>query len=141
MEQDWRQLIVLDACRYDVFEKVFRKYVSGKLEKVITPAVNVGRDAFATREWCEAVFKETYKDTIYISGNPGIPHFPAWDFSIKDRFFKITDAWKRGWNEETRTVSPKVVSQIAQKTKKKYPAKRLIVHYMQPHAPYISLKG
>ena len=35
--EEWDTLIVLDACRYDFFEKVYRDYLSGTLEKRVSP--------------------------------------------------------------------------------------------------------
>ena len=65
MQEDWDYLIILDACRYDYFEKFYGQYLSGKLEK----RLSLGS---STREWRDRNFTGKYDDTIYISANPFI---------------------------------------------------------------------
>jgi hypothetical protein len=45
------------------------------------------------------------------------------------------------WDAELRTIHPRDVTDIASKAASENPNKRLIVHYMQPHAPYIGEFG
>ncbi len=65
MNEDWDHLIVLDACRYDYFEKVWQKYLPGKLRKKLS----VGS---TTVEWRDKTFTDYYGDVVYISSNPYI---------------------------------------------------------------------
>jgi hypothetical protein len=44
-------------------------------------------------------------------------------------------------DEETGAIMPETVSKHAKEAAEKYPNKRLIVHYMQPHTPYIGPTG
>jgi len=127
MEKEWDYLIILDACRYDYFKKVYKDYLKGNLRKTISPGTY-------TLEWFLKNFKESYKNLIYISGNPYI-NFKTYG----KKFFKIIDVWNWGWNERLGTVHPKVINEAVLKTKGRHPTKRLIVHYMQPHVPYLSL--
>lgn len=132
MDEDWHHLIVLDACRYDYFERVYEEYLSGELRKVISPAST-------TDEWCLKVFKGFYKDVIYVSGNPRINSLNVGEFDAQDRFYKVIDIWNAGWVEERDSVPPEKVSEAALESIKKHPDKRHIIHYMQPHWPYLSL--
>jgi len=59
MEENWNYLIILDACRYDYFEKLHRNYFSGVLEKKISLGSG-------TSEWLRKNFTSYYPDTIYI---------------------------------------------------------------------------
>jgi len=136
---DWKYLIILDACRYDYFEKVFRNYPfirAGKLEKVYSCGSR-------TPEWFRCTFKDkVYDGIIYVSANPHINskgiHFRG--FSLRDlRFHKVIDVWDWGWSEELGTVHPKEVNKAAIIASKLYPHKRFIIHYIQPHYPYLSL--
>lgn len=43
-ERDWDCLVILDACRYDYFEKVYEDYLSGDLRKVLS-------SGSCTEEW------------------------------------------------------------------------------------------
>ncbi|RLF49630.1 MAG: hypothetical protein DRN20_01615 [Thermoplasmata archaeon] len=138
MEENWDFLIVLDACRYDYFNKFYRDFFnSGTLQKAISP----GRE---TVEWCVKNFTEYYHDVIYISPIPFINSMKAvkyrgFYFDAKKHFYRVVDLWKHGWDNTLQTVRPEAVNTAALTLLKLHPNKRLIIHYMQPHAPYLSL--
>lgn len=132
MEEDWDYLIVLDACRYDYFTKLYNNYLNGELKKFISLGCS-------TLEWCKASFKDKYDDVIYISANPYInSKFEIRGFKARNHFYKIIDVWDTGWNEELGTVHPKEVNKAVEKVRYNYPNKKLIIHYLQPHEPYLS---
>lgn len=131
MDEEWDYLIILDACRYDYFYKNFKKYLRGKLIKILSTASH-------TLEWCEESFTEYYNDVIYISANPIInSKIEVKGFKAKNHFFKIIDVWDWGWNEKLGTVQPKKVNEAVLKFKDIYPDKKFIIHYLQPHEPYL----
>lgn len=134
LSNEWDCLIILDACRYDYFEAIYRKYIDGKLKKVISPASE-------TYEWCSKVFKKgDFSDVVYISANPYInSKIKIRDFHAKKCFSKIIDVWEFGWNKQLNTVPPENVNRATFMALRKYRKKRFIVHYLQPHAPYLSL--
>jgi len=138
---NWKYLIILDACRYDYFEKVYKDYhmlKSGRLEKVVSLSSS-------TTEWLEKVFQDREcKNIVYISANPyinskGIPYRGFNPKPIVSRFYKVVDVWDRGWSEELSTVHPREVNKVALVASRLYSDKRLIIHYIQPHFPYLSL--
>ena len=135
MDSDWDYLIILDACRYDYFrglyESLLKNKVKGKLRKVCSPASN-------TIEWAKKVFKGKYPDVVYVSANPWInSKVPIAGFYAGEHFYRIVDIWERGWDDELSTVHPKVVNSYVKIIRKLYPRKKLIIHYLQPHFPYI----
>jgi len=131
MEENWDYLIILDACRYDYFSKLYGDYLCGRLEKVISLAS-------CTLEWCKRSFQERYDDVVYISGNPFINSMIETEgFNAKDHFYRVIDLWNWGWNEELGTVHPEKVNKAVQSFKDDYLDKRFIIHYLQPHAPYL----
>jgi hypothetical protein len=127
-EEDWDTLVLLDACRYDVF--VQENTLDGSLESRITR----GRMSW---EFMEANFvgKELY-DTVYVTANPYI-------VNLDDGIFHavVDDPLTDYWDDENQTVQPEDVTDVAIDAHERYPNKRLIVHYMQPHAPYIGETG
>ena len=139
MEEDWDFLIILDACRYDYFRDVYQEYFKdGKLEKTISPAIE-------TIEWVEKNFREYYGDIIYISTTPFINskkcmYRRGFCFDAKKHFYKIVDLWDGGWDYNIGTVRPEKVNKAALKEHLLHPDKRMIIHYMQPHAPYLSME-
>lgn len=73
------------------------------------------------------------KKIIYITGNPGV------SLLLEEKnFYKIIHVWKDGWSEKYNTVLPQKMYEYVLKTYYSYPGKRLIIHFMQPHFPYIS---
>ena len=129
MDEDWNHLIILDACRYDVFKAVLKEFdVKGKLEK------RVSRGSSTPQFLLENFGNGKYDDIIYITANPFVNHY------LKGRFYKIIPVWDFGWNEDLKTVMPDKVYEAALKTLRRYGnEKRLIIHFMQPHEPFIPL--
>jgi len=146
INHDWRILVILDACRYDVFREVYREIFGksyGSLKKAISPAT-------WTVEWLNKVFDNRYcEDIIYISGNPyinskkkvcGTPEYGRRRcVEAKKHFFKVIDVWDFGWNNKLGTVHPIEINKAFHKAYLRYPKNRFIIHYMQPHQPYITL--
>ena len=131
MEEEWDYLIILDACRYDFFSKLYPPYLSGELKKIVSPGSS-------TIEWCKKSFQKKYNDVIYISANPFInSKVEVLNFNSKNHFYKVIDVWDWGWNENLGTVHPKTVNEVVQSFKDDYPDKRFIIHYLQPHEPYL----
>ena len=118
-------LMVLDSCRADVFEQValerFKKY-GGHYRRIWVPWCN-------TTTWFKSVFREPKYDLVYVSGNPIM-----WRFA-RGKFRKFVEAWRVCWVEELRTTHPRCVSAIA--LLHAYP--RMVVHFLQPHYPYLGL--
>ncbi len=143
-KEDWDWLIILDACRYDYFKKNYKKYFNGKFEK----RKSLGS---ATPEWLVNSFPNYYDDITYFSANPFInthkvPILNSWEAeNSKDliewypheHFRKIIDIWEKGWDEEYKTVLPETVTDMVLESKFKDKTDRRIVHYMQPHLPFI----
>lgn len=132
----WKNLIVLDACRYDYFKEECD--LSGTLSKARSPAFE-GKGA-PTSVWYRNVFLKKYPNTIHISSHPRVnSKMEVEGFEGFKHFEEVIDLWDTGWDEEFGTVMPEDVTDAAIKTVQDQPEKRLIVHYMQPHTPYLSL--
>ena len=87
-----------------------------------------------TPEWLIENFKgKKLDDIVYVTANP----FPS--MLVKDCFHEVIPAWRDIWNEHYDTVLPFELYELALKARKKYPDKRLIVHFIQPHAPFLDL--
>ncbi|MCK5636593.1 MAG: hypothetical protein KAH91_04150, partial [Thermoplasmatales archaeon] len=100
-------MIVLDACRYDIFKEMSQKILGkSKVEKMISPATQ-------TVEWLDKTFKnQDFSDVIYVSSNPFInskgiiPEQGSYSFNGKSYFKKIVNVWDKGWNPDISTVHP-----------------------------------
>ena len=143
VDEDWDYLIVLDACRYDSFEAVYSEYVSGDLEKRESPGS-------ATPEWAAETFQGDH-DITYFSANPfinglGIPlNEMDWGASFDspwnsvDHIARIHDVWDEKWDEDLGTVLPEDVNEyVRDNWEELTESDRTVIHYMQPHAPFIA---
>jgi len=126
MEEDWDNLIILDACRYDQFERI--NMIPGTLE----PRTSLGS---GTPEFLAKTFaSSTFKDTVIVTANP---QYRTERFDFDDTFHNIIDVWRSSWNDEYGTVLPGPMADAVMKACREYPNKRLIAHFMQPHYPFI----
>jgi len=129
MEEDWDYLIILDACRYDTFKEVVGEEVSYAIS-----------GATDTQAWMIWNFRENYKDVIYIAGNP---HFASAHLNKTlgfIPFYMIKEVWDYGWDSTLKTVPPEQVTNAAIEALKSFPEKRMIIHYNQPHHPFLGDK-
>jgi len=76
-----------------------------------------------------------YWDLTYFSASPAINSkgVPVWGFRATDRFSEIVDIWDSGWHDELSTVPPWEVNKAVISE----PRDRSVIHYMQPHGPWI----
>jgi len=127
-EEDWDNLILLDACRYDAFRRV-NHLDDGYLEK--RTSVGSLSPTFMKRSFED----RTYHDTVYVSANA---HISAY---VEDTFHDVVNVWDDGWDDEIDAVPPAAVTEAALEAYERFPDKRLCIHYMQPHTPYIGKLG
>jgi hypothetical protein len=126
-EEDWDVLIVLDGCRYDLFAD--HNWLDGTLEPRVSPASE-------SWEFLQSNFAgRTFHDTVYVTANP------HW-YKLEDgTFHHVVDLLTEAWSDEHGTVLPRSVVEYARRAHERFPRKRLIVHFMQPHFPFIGESG
>ncbi len=123
MEQDWDNLLILDACRFDEYSRHHRfKGTPERIESL----------ASMSEEWYqENIGDSRFYDTVCVTANP-------YTESYKDRFHDCKILYSaKYWDEDLCTVPPAVVGREASEMSDAYPRKRLLVHFMQPHFPPI----
>jgi len=126
LNRDWNVLIVLDACRYDAFEKSYDDYLSGELSMVKSSGSE-------TREWLRNTFNGRKIDATYYSANPYINSGGHGDVGhIESCFSEVIDLHLDEWDDEKGTVLPETFPRVY---KGETPA---ILHYIQPHQPYLA---
>lgn len=124
MKKDWDNLLILDACRYDIFKE--RNLMKGELDFIVSSASD-------SRTFLKKNFAgKDLHDTVYVTANPFVELID--DGVFFDVYYK--EVMER-WDEEINTVHPEEVVDVAIAAHNDNPNKRLIVHFMQPHAPYI----
>jgi hypothetical protein len=129
VEEDWKNLIVLDACRFDLFEQV------NEFEGILDYKYSKGTH---TVEWAKDNFDEDLDDIVYISGNPQVSTYKLRKWTGNSQpFHHLENVWQYGWDEEQNTVPPGEVVDAASELKEQYPEKRFIIHFLQPHHPFV----
>jgi hypothetical protein len=128
MNSDWDNLIILDACRYDFFKSIIAPQLDGSLEKIVSKGS-------ATPEWVKQNFAgQKFHDTVYVSAN-------GWYHRLQDQIdSSLYDAawlYQDKYRNDMGTVEPELVADMAIQYADQYPNKRLLVHFVQPHKPYL----
>lgn len=129
-ESDWDLLIVLDGCRWDLMAEVAHEYES--VDEGWTYSA-----ASSSAEWMEKNFADAYRSemaqTAYVTANPYTERLvKPGDFAYLD------EVWRDRWDEDLRTIPAAGVTQRAIAAGREQDASRMIVHYMQPHHPFVT---
>ncbi len=134
--EDWDVLLILDACRVDQLEDVASEY--SYLPDDVPEFHSL---AGYSREWLcrnftdknQNKYFEEISNTAYISGNP----FTADVFSDDHPFGYLDEVWKYSWDDENGTIHPDALTDRAIQLWREGNYDRMIVHYMQPHIPFV----
>lgn len=133
MAEDWDNLLILDACRYDVFEEL--NVLPGTLGHRLSRGSNTG-EFFE-----ENLSNSEHYDTVYVTANP-VPRVDEWcTVDVDSVFHDVVDVWKHHWDESVNTVRPEPVADAIRNAHADYPDKRILGHFIQPHQPFIGETG
>jgi hypothetical protein len=141
MERDWDNLFVLDACRADAFQSVVDTGAFETYESIHSLGCS-------SPEWMHETFNgEEYPDTVCVSANPFISKIAP------DSFHAVHNIWLQEFQSAGEdladadslgqlgpgipTIPADTVNSVAREVHDDYPNKRLLVHYLQPHHPFI----
>lgn len=129
-DQEWDVLIILDACRADLFKQIETEY------SFITDSESVNSIAPNSIGWMKNTFTREYseevKSTAYISGN-GFS-----DKYLDSSNFKDLDVVSNYvWDDDLQTIPPRPITDRGIKYHRENSPERMILHYMQPHIPFI----
>lgn len=127
VNESWDNLIILDACRFDLFEEVYADDpLPGRLNQ--RTSVQSGTPGFLAENFCN----DTFHDIVYVTGNPYVDtDLPT------ETFHAVESVWKDSWDAERQTVMPETMTERTLDIAERYPNKRIISHFLQPHAPFV----
>jgi hypothetical protein len=128
LEREWDVLVVLDACRADLLQSVAAEY---EFLGAVSTMRSVGS---SSSEWLENTFRdhpETAR-TAMVTGNTWTDRYVD-----PDAFAALDEVWKYAWDEDLGTVPARAVTDRAIAMVRDRDPDRLIVHYMQPHHPFV----
>lgn len=125
-EKDWDTLLILDACRFDMFKE------ENDLPGTLSKETSLGSTSL---EFLNENFGSgTFHDIVYVSANP-------FTSQLAEETFHDTIPVYNQWDDDLQTVPPDTVTTAVREAHDEYPNKRIIAHYMQPHYPFIGPKG
>lgn len=130
-DEDWDNLIILDACRLDTFYRIASEQLPGETETRTSKAS-------ATPEFLRANFKNRdLTDTVYVTANGQFSRLQA---ELNTEFHKVIDLTQDDDKfvdlGEMGYVSPEDVRNAALEAYADFPKKRLLIHFLQPHYPF-----
>lgn len=125
--EDWDHLVILDACRYDMFAK--QAELPGMLESRISRGSN-------TVEFLTANFADRdLRDTVYVTANPQLYRHRE---TIDPTLHATIEVWQEdGWDEEKKTVLPETMADRTIAAAERFSDKRIVSHFIQPHYPFL----
>lgn len=152
-EREWDALIILDSCRVDAMRTVSDEY---DFLETVDSIWSVGS---TSHEWVAKTFTDEWldeiSDTAYVTANGYLYHtatsggvppsggtapfcWTHWNVVDLDDLCLHDQVWEYGRGDTLPTVPPHVMTDRAIDTARSHDCDRLIVHYMQPHPPYIA---
>ena len=129
-EEDWDNLIILDACRYDLFKK---KVDVSKYDE-FTGKISRGSNSY------EFVlgnfFDKELTDTAYLTGNGHIMWMKnELENELNIHSVEMFDLSEKG--QKYGTHMPEDVRKKSEELLEDYEDKRIVIHFMQPHFPFL----
>jgi|AntDeeMinimDraft_5_1070356.scaffolds.fasta_scaffold01430_3 hypothetical protein len=125
-DKDWDNLLIIDACRYDIFEQT--NNIEGDLQSI--QSVGSQTEEFFKK----TIHDKSFNDTVYISSNPQIS-------KVDSEFCEVINLWESCWSEELGTIPPDRVAEVLLRINKTWSDKKIVAHFVQPHMPFIGDTG
>lgn len=147
---DWDIVCVLDACRSDLYYDL--AWSEGAPDWLPESGETITAAGSMSAEWHNHTFTDDYAEemerTALITGNPfAAKDLPEWpnlpldpdDFGVLD--FAVESEWTDHYGEGISTIPPEPLTDRAidcWRRREELGIDRVVVHYMQPHAPFRS---
>jgi hypothetical protein len=126
-DTDWKLAILIDSCRYDIFKEVCGKTL-GYTD--VKPACS---HCSGTREFMQNHLNRDYIDIVYINHTVSISRWIP-----NTKFFRLVNVWDTHWDyKKWGTIMPWDMADVAIEFLARYPDKRLMLHFVQAHPPYL----
>lgn len=152
-DRDWDVLCVLDACRVDLMRELAATGEYGFLPgpEGVDTLWSVGSQS---AEWMDRTFDAAYADdlarTAYVTGNPftgqTCEHVDVVGDDVlplrEEAFGLLYEAWRTEWmHASISTIPPEPLTDATidvWRRREELGVDQVVVHYMQPHAPFRS---
>jgi hypothetical protein len=129
-DRDWDVLVILDGCRVDLMHEVKSEY------EFLSNISEITSTGSMSLEWMENTFSnapsQELASTAYVTSN-----LFSRDVCDDEMFSCLEEVWRYGWDDELNTIPARPVTDKAIDVMRSESPERMIVHYMQPHHPFI----
>jgi len=125
-----RTLILLDACRYDFFEKLYPRFFEGELTKCYNEGVSW------TYDWFSKFCRNLNDVTLFTAAPVAVQKWKdksVDEYDPKEHFKEIPSWLEYDWNFEEGTATPKKINEVVRRK----PARKRLVRYLKPHPPFV----
>lgn len=125
---EWDNLIIIDACRHDIYEEL-----NGDTDY----RFSVGS---CTGDYVEKTFSEgDFSEVVYVSANGFLSDSKMASLTGNPNPFHTKyDLFRDEWDEDAGAVLPGPVVDAARSAEKLFPEKQKIIHFLQPHTPFLN---
>ncbi|SEQ94230.1 alkaline phosphatase family protein [Natrinema salaciae] len=154
-EREWDVCCVLDGCRLDLMNEVAAAgHPALPDDDAVDSLWSVGSQS---AEWMDRTFAPEHREemarTAYVTGNPfssqSCEHILVTSDEVLplsvDDFAVFHEAWRDDWvDDDISTIPPEPLTDAAiaiWRAREELGVDRVLVHYMQPHAPFRSRPG
>jgi hypothetical protein len=135
-KEDWDNLLILDACRYDAFERATRnRNLPGHLES------RVSRGSSTSEFLRSNIDGLDLTDTVYVTGTTMVYREQILNDDIDVNFHAVDDVWGDCIEYGEWGVLPETMAARTREAVEEYPNKRIVAHFIQPHIPFIGPTG
>lgn len=136
LREDWDNLLIIDACRFDTFEELIGDHgIQGSLSS----RQSLGT---ATLQFLrENLDGQDHSDIVYVTGQSMLYRESVLNGNILPHLYEIVDVWENKIEFGKGGVPPEAVSNGLKVAVEEYPDKKVIAHYIQPHTPFIGKFG
>ena len=135
-DYEWDVLVILDACRYDLFQEFAPEHPVYDEFSTVRPVYSC---ASATPEWIPKTFNEgndaTVAATYYVSCTGYSTLIDS------DRLRGVEEVWSYAVDPEYGSTRPEAVTNAAIRAYREGDAERFVFHYIPPHAPFLHCPG
>jgi len=135
-EREWDVLLILDACRYDLFTEFAPTHPVFEEFELVEPVYSC---ASATPVWLDRTFdnapSDEVADTHYVSCTGFSTRVE--DAGLSD----IDEVWRYAVDHEYGITRPEALTDAAIDAIRDGDRHRYLVHYVQPHAPFLHCPG
>lgn len=132
--KEWDVLVLLDYACPEMLAEVADDYPYVASGETLTSV------ASCSSEWLEKTFDEhncdRFAETAYITANPHTHDVDAVSAAVD-----LIEVWRTAWDDDTESIPPRNVTDTAIRYAREETWDRLIIHYMQPHPPFLDHTG